>query len=122
MPDLIDREALHQRINKMELWIPLDENSADSIVTCALHNARWILHLLDDMPTIEAEPTSCEYWDSESNFCALRRPQAEPKHGHWIDTGYGCKCSVCETPYRWNEADTMKFCKECGAKMDGGEK
>ena len=25
-----------------------------------------------------AEPNSCEYWDSESHFCALRRPQAEP--------------------------------------------
>lgn len=84
----------------------------------------WIAGLCDAVaciqgaPTIEVEPNSCEYWDSESNFCALRRPQAEPKHGHWIDTGHGCKCSVCETPYRWNEADTMKFCKECGAKMD----
>ena len=46
----------------------------------------------------------------------------EPKHGRWVDTGHGCQCSVCETPYRWNEADTMRFCKECGARMDGGEK
>ena len=26
---------------------------------------------------LENEPNSCEYWDSESCFCALRRPQAE---------------------------------------------
>ena len=102
MPDLIDREALHQRINKMELWIPLDENSADSIVTCALHNARWILHLLDDMPTIEAEPR---------------------KHGKWerfsLDDGYDGttrKCSICG--YKWGDEE-YHYCPNCGADMRG---
>jgi hypothetical protein len=26
---------------------------------------------------LKAKPNSCKYWDSESHFCALRRPQAE---------------------------------------------
>ena len=44
-----------------------------------------------NVPTIEAEPNSCEYWDSESHFCALHRPQADSivhcskcKHGKWL--------------------------------------
>lgn len=61
-------------------------------------------------------------FDGREEFKNFIRQEFEPiTHGHWVDTGHGCKCSVCGTPYRWNEADTMKFCKECGARMDGEE-
>ena len=46
---------------------------------------------------------------------------AEPtKHGRWIPSkdGHGCECSECGTAYRWSEADTMRYCKICGARMD----
>ena len=33
-----------------------------------------IIGVIEEVPSIE--PNSCEYWDSESHFCALRRPQA----------------------------------------------
>lgn len=80
-------------------------------------------------PTIEAEPNSCEYWDSESRFCALRRPQAEPiKHGRWIKnedrSGWHCSCCGKDDVYAYlytenNERELQDFyCPNCGAKMD----
>ena len=45
-----------------------------------------------DVPTIEVELNSCKYWDSESHFCALRRPQAEPVRRGWrIQKAYPCR-------------------------------
>ena len=55
---------------------------------------------------------------------AVRKLKTEPvKHGRWIRSadGHSCLCSVCGTPYRWSEADTMRYCKMCGADMRGGE-
>lgn len=52
---------------------------------------------------------------------AVAKAKAEPiKHGHWRQgkDGHGCECSECGTAYRWSEADTMRYCKMCGAKMD----
>ena len=48
---------------------------------------------------------------------------APVKHGRWIPSkdGHGCECSECGTAYGWIEADTMKYCKRCGARKDGGE-
>lgn len=45
------------------------------------------------------------------------------KHGWWVASkdGHGCECSECGTAYRWNEIDTMRYCKMCGARMDGEE-
>lgn len=73
----------------------------------------------------EAEPNSCEYWDSESRFCALRRPQAEPvKHGRWINeqlasTSGGSysvvRCSVCKAQFPMYKTN---YCPNCGARMD----
>ena len=48
-------------------------------------------------------------------------------HGKWIKRGYVCgddewECSAChETEWRGlSEADVMRFCMFCGARMDGG--
>lgn len=69
------------------------------------HPLEWAVSrpLIDAMPTIEAEPT---------------------KHGRWLPSkdGHGCECSECGTAYRWSEADTMRYCKKCGARMDGTNK
>lgn len=75
-----------------------------------------------DVPTIEAEPNTCEYWDSESHFCALRRPQAEPiRRGWWEDagkTGYWLKCSKCGTYLYKGQKSVTKYCYNCGARME----
>ena len=36
-----------------------------------------IIGVLEELPS--AQPESCKYWDSESNFCALYRPSAQPE-------------------------------------------
>ena len=54
-------------------------------------------------------------------YHAIKALDAEPiKHGRWLPSkdGHGCECSECGTPYGWIEADTMRYCKRCGAKMD----
>ncbi|MBR0133415.1 MAG: hypothetical protein IJM14_10100 [Lachnospiraceae bacterium] len=88
----------------------------------------YVLGLIDSTPTVEAEPNSCEYWDGESHFCALRRPQTEPvKHGKWIeevDYDYDnfYRCSACGEPYVLIEGtpkeNLYNYCPNCGAKMD----
>ena len=61
------------------------------------------IHLLDNAPTIEAEPV---------------------KHGRWFEVKqpdrYGLRvmqeCSCCGTRENW----LANYCPNCGAKMDGG--
>lgn len=71
--------------------------------------------------------SGCEYWDSESNFCALYRPSAV-RHGRWIDRwfcsnysgyDYGMTCSVCGKPMYRQLAEKMPpYCPNCGSRMD----
>ncbi|MGN1416257.1 MAG: hypothetical protein ACI4XF_05410 [Oscillospiraceae bacterium] len=44
------------------------------------------------------------------------------KHGHWVPTDWGFKCSACDYGYE-HEGYTQFFnyCPSCGAKMDGGD-
>lgn len=82
----------------------------------------------DDCPLVEVELNSCEYWDSESYFCALRRPQAELiKRGQWIknEGRSGWHCSYCGKddlyayPYTENNERELQdfYCPNCGAQM-----
>ena len=44
-------------------------------------------------------------------------------HGRWIENEglpY-CTCSVCGGNYWFGLYETLKYCPECGARMDGGE-
>jgi len=67
---LIDADALKE----LALWETYDNSDWDyQYVTT---------DQIDNSPTIETEPNSCEYWDSESRFCALRRRQAEPQRAY----------------------------------------
>ena len=95
----------------------------------------WFLNMLNN---IEAKPNSCEYWDSESHFCTLRRPQAESiKHGRWVKMsdadGIYYVCSECgnELPRvidsfnpqfdlfpKLKCIDKTTYCPNCGAKME----
>lgn len=69
----------------------------------------YVQHILDSAPTVEAEPI---------------------KHGHWINNNGLYQCSLCKeyTVMGWASCisieymnKTMKYCNNCGAKMDGGE-
>lgn len=83
-----------------------------------------IIDAIDEQPTIAAEPNSCKYWDSESHFCALRRPQAESvRRGRWIrEPNCWYRCEVCGEHYP-SIADNMKYnyCPNCGALMEEQE-
>lgn len=63
---------------------------------------KWRRHFCD-LPS--AEPESCEYWDAESNYCALNRPSAqpEPEEFEWCT---GCKEYDQEAHccHRWTKA------------------
>ena len=90
-------------------------------------SATEVAKAVENAPTIEAEPNNCKYWDSESHFCALRRPQAEPvRHGRWIEYGVDkWKCSECGgKDYYAFIYDTVgvklqdHYCPFCGALME----
>ena len=56
----------------------------------------WSLRLMKNAPTIDAEPV---------------------RHGQWIDTGSGQKCSVCgEIQYGYD--NYRYYCPYCGAKVE----
>lgn len=91
-----------------------------------------IVEQLKQLPS--AEQKTCEYWDDESNYCALNRPTAEPerKTGKWlekevihadeakeaIEEWQSCKCSVCgrydTRPYMYYFSEPH-YCSWCGA-------
>lgn len=94
---------------------------------------------IGEIPTIEAKPNSCKYWDSESRFCALRRPQAEPaqcwgcncpkmelitepvRRGQWKQTKAYPNiifCDECGEPFeKNNSSNKWNYCPNCGAEM-----
>lgn len=76
-----------------------------------------------DLPSAErqkGQPSECEYWDDESNFCTLNRPSVE-RTGRWIDIEHApngllyVTCSVCG---KRQTVEFTSYCGNCGAKMD----
>ena len=82
---------------------------------------------MDDLISRQ-ETSGCEYWDSESNLCALYRPSAE-RYGRWIpDFGgkfkggaYWFRCSMCGRIVPNVRNGGWNYCPHCGAKMEGAE-
>lgn len=83
---LIDADAL---------WTNIANNSACYHDCCRAQGEKGVLELIDEAPTIEAEPVKC---------------------GHWV---YGeldiPHCSECGTKPK----EISPYCSGCGAKMDG---
>lgn len=93
----------------------------------------WVQEKIAEQPTIEPQQT-CEYWDSESKFCALCRPSVQPQRtGKWI--GYNTEqdgwkrtdgspvfmsCSECNGLVLNNGSAHWNYCPNCGAKMEDG--
>ena len=92
-------------------------DGAQTIVSLNLEEAR---------ETAKYDHRTSEYWPTLIGerlwfLNMLNNIEAEPvKHGQWLPSkdGHGCECSECGTPYGWIEADTMRYCKKCGARMD----
>lgn len=69
MRDLIDRQAAIDALTQRAkfLWDRFHE-------PCHISG---MIDAIDSVPS--AQPESCEYWDAESNYCALNRPSAQPE-------------------------------------------
>ena len=54
---------------------------------------------------------------------AIKALEQEPKTGHWIETDGGVECDKCGKwyPHAPIAKNVIKFCCECGAKMEGEE-
>ena len=78
--DAISRQAAIDALNQKKIYRQLDSD-------------RWVisdcLNAIVNLPSAQ----QCEYWDSESNYCALNRPSASVNNGstksaqQWIPDG-----------------------------------
>lgn len=95
---LIDADELKKTVGKYEF------NSADKRIK---HGGDIVLNLyipkvVDDTPTIEAEPV---------------------RHGKWEFAGDGIVgCTSCGETYPSRYVIPRNYCPNCGAKMDRGER
>ena len=71
----------------------------------------------------EAEPNSCKYWDSESRFCALRRPQAvsEKSYEQGVKDALDRYDETCRIASDIRTAMGCKTAKECRELISNGE-
>ena len=68
------------------------------------------IHLLYDARLCTEQK---ERWDAIKNADLIER-----KHGEWIESDFGWKCSICgNTSVMWQR--TYNFCPNCGAYMRG---
>lgn len=97
--------------------------------------------LINDAPTIEAEPVkmmcnggyiNCpahkDYERGYKDGQAKAQMKAEPKHGRWIEEGLVdgnqnryCRCSECGKGDTQAISQRVPYCWWCGAKMDLNE-
>ena len=127
--DLISRQAA---INVLEERLQANGYSNVALVSELNRSIGYLMRL----PS--AQPNTCEYWDDESDFCALNRPSAQPTidavevvHGEWIKENivltsdppqYQWHCSECRRISRGFASEVLtNYCLNCGAKMDGKE-
>lgn len=71
--DLISRQdAIDALGDEPLIW---DENDDYDVAT--RNQWRYDVECIKEVPSIHLR--TCEYWDSESNYCALYKPSAEPE-------------------------------------------
>ena len=62
---------------------------------------------IEDAPAVDAAPVMHGRWGEYESF-----PLTPSMNG--------CPCSVCKTHFSPSSIILMKYCPNCGAKMDGG--
>lgn len=63
---------------------------------------------IEDAPAVDAAPVVHGRWGEYESF-----PLTPSLNG--------CPCSVCKTHFSPSSIIVMKYCPNCGAKMDGGD-
>lgn len=63
---------------------------------------------IEDAPVVDAAPVVHGRWGEYESF-----PLTPSLNG--------CPCSVCKTHFSPSSIIVMKYCPNCGAKMDGGD-
>ena len=99
---LVSRMTVKEAIDILERNCGFHYNATDKCYGCLFENSVWCGD------------------DFHESLLALLKEQ-EVKTGHWIDTtntiGFPrCKCSECNSEAG---AIWMKYCPNCGAKMEG---
>lgn len=98
---LIDADALKEIIGKYEFTAPNERYKQGG--ECVLNF--YMPKIIDNAPTIDAEPVRCGKWIEQ-------------------DDGSYYTCSFCKNEWITLEGNpidnNMKYCPQCGAKMDGG--
>lgn len=94
---LIDADALKASIEEKDRY---NLGGQGRIVVCGM---------LDDAPTIDAEPVRHGRWLSHVEYCKLH---------NYLPSGASVPfwCSECESSAK----EKTLHCSHCGAKMDGG--
>ncbi len=135
MSDLISKSDLLKKIRD----IPSNscniasEEMSNFVLTGSVNREHEIIDIIISMPTVELDkkyltvPFNVNF-DKEQlkglvESYAKQHIDIFIRHGHWIRLNeVNCKCSVCGG-YSGTQFDgvkpTSKYCKNCGAKMDG---
>ena len=98
MTKYIELEALKNRFAKRLVWLKKDIHDEYSL---GLYDGcEYDIKLIDEIPAADVAPVV---------------------HGRWImhddEFGLTCECSVCDIETMGNG----NYCRNCGAKMDGGD-
>lgn len=105
---LIDADILAEGIKKYFCNVC----SEPEIGKCKACNIAEILSMIDDTPTIDAEPVKHGRW------IIHREEIFEPNRSEcYINRPLPTECSVCG--FAEMRASRFAFCPNCGAKMDG---
>lgn len=117
MDDLISRQAAIRFIrDKVSLSLFM-KRSVDKADKACMELCEMLDKDLPSAERLEVQSSGCEYWDDESNFCALNRPSAE-RRGRWIYNANFAeppfKCSACGK----SQGRLYKYCPDCGATME----
>lgn len=126
MDDLISRQAA---LDALDEPCKVPESWTDEYAVGERAQYEKDVKALNSLPPAErreGQPSVCEYWDNESNFCTLNRPSAV-RRGRWTDhndewDGGYYECSVCGEAFTFIEGtpkeNLYNYCPNCGARME----